>query len=125
VVIRGMPRTSGSLECAIPTDCNPWVWRETSPTIASTRAEDHHHHHHPPPPPRGGTQCATAQAMHSRRARPLACLTALCLCLPLVPGCDDYPRDPEGTLGRVTGGTLRVGVSEGRPWVWRQDGEAR
>ncbi len=62
--------------------------------------------------------------MHSRRARPLACLTALCLCLPLIPGCDDYPRDPEGTLGRVTGGTLRVGVSEARPWVWRQDGEA-
>lgn len=29
----------------------------------------------------------------------------------------DIPRDPEGTLERVTGGTIRVGVSESDPWV--------
>src|SRR5690606_23442938 len=38
--------------------------------------------------------------------------------------CDDYPRDPQGTLGRVTGQTLRVGISEARPWAWRQGDEA-
>lgn len=27
------------------------------------------------------------------------------------------PRDPEGTLERVSGGTMRVGVSESDPWV--------
>jgi polar amino acid transport system substrate-binding protein len=31
-------------------------------------------------------------------------------------GCQ-YPRDPEGTLGRVEGGTMRVGVVESDPWV--------
>lgn len=31
-------------------------------------------------------------------------------------GCD-LPRDPETTLERVTGGTMRVGVSEHDPWV--------
>ena len=37
-------------------------------------------------------------------------------------GCD-IPRDPDGTLGRVRGGTLRVGVSENPPFVIRE-GEA-
>jgi polar amino acid transport system substrate-binding protein len=31
-------------------------------------------------------------------------------------GCQ-YPRDPEGTLDRVEGGTMRVGVIEDPPWV--------
>jgi polar amino acid transport system substrate-binding protein len=31
-------------------------------------------------------------------------------------GCQ-YPRDPDGTLNRVEGGVMRVGVSEGDPWV--------
>ena len=34
----------------------------------------------------------------------------------LLAGCQ-YPRDPEGTLDRVRGGTLRVGVTEAEPWV--------
>lgn len=34
-----------------------------------------------------------------------------------------YPRDPEGTLDRVRGGTLRVGVSESDPWVKLPAGE--
>lgn len=29
----------------------------------------------------------------------------------------DVPRDPEGTLERVRGGTLRVGVADAPPWV--------
>jgi polar amino acid transport system substrate-binding protein len=38
-------------------------------------------------------------------------------------GCG-LPRDPETTLDRVTGGTMRVGVSEHDPWViYRDDGE--
>lgn len=32
-------------------------------------------------------------------------------------GACQYPRDPEGTLNRVEGGTLRVGVVENEPWV--------
>jgi polar amino acid transport system substrate-binding protein len=31
-------------------------------------------------------------------------------------GCQ-YPRDVEGTLERVSGGTMRVGVSDHEPWV--------
>jgi hypothetical protein len=31
-------------------------------------------------------------------------------------GCD-FPHDAEGTLEHVTGGTLRVGVADARPWV--------
>ena len=34
----------------------------------------------------------------------------------LAAGCQ-FPRDPEGTLDRVEGGTLRVGVVEDPPWV--------
>ncbi|MBE2315618.1 transporter substrate-binding domain-containing protein [Solirubrobacter sp. CPCC 204708] len=33
----------------------------------------------------------------------------------VVAGCQ-YPRDPEGTLERVRGGTLRVGVAPVEPW---------
>jgi polar amino acid transport system substrate-binding protein len=31
-------------------------------------------------------------------------------------GCQ-YPRDPDGTLNRVEGGVMRVGVAEADPWV--------
>jgi polar amino acid transport system substrate-binding protein len=34
----------------------------------------------------------------------------------LLAGCE-YPRDPEGTLDRVRGGVVRVGVAEVDPWV--------
>ncbi len=40
---------------------------------------------------------------------------ALLACLAL--GACQYPRDPEGTLDRVRGGTLRVGISASDPWV--------
>jgi polar amino acid transport system substrate-binding protein len=46
-----------------------------------------------------------------RTACPLLLLVAL-----LAAGCQ-YPRDPEGTLDRVRGGVLRVGVTHADPWV--------
>ncbi|MDB4916955.1 MAG: ABC-type transporter, periplasmic subunit family 3 [Gemmatimonadetes bacterium] len=33
----------------------------------------------------------------------------------------DLPRDADGTLNRVRGGVLRVGVAENRPWTQRVD----
>ncbi len=56
----------------------------------------------------------------SLRCRPL--LPLCLLLLALLAGCDDYPRDPEGTLDRVRGGVLRAGLVEQRPWAAR-DGE--
>ena len=37
-------------------------------------------------------------------------------------GCD-IPQDPDGTLDRVTGGTMRVGATEADPWVTLEGGE--
>ncbi|MDQ3951208.1 MAG: transporter substrate-binding domain-containing protein [Gemmatimonadota bacterium] len=31
--------------------------------------------------------------------------------------CGNFPRDPNGTLARVRGGTMRVGVVENQPWT--------
>jgi polar amino acid transport system substrate-binding protein len=45
----------------------------------------------------------------------LLAVSAAIACL-LTAGCQ-FPRDPEGTLERSTGGTLRVGVAENPPWV--------
>jgi polar amino acid transport system substrate-binding protein len=46
-----------------------------------------------------------------------ACLLALLLAAAaLAAGCQ-YPRDPDGTLNRVEGGVMRVGVTEADPWV--------
>ena len=41
----------------------------------------------------------------------------------MLAGCD-FPRDPMGTLDRVRGGTLRVGVADYEPWARMEDGEA-
>ncbi|HJQ30873.1 MAG TPA: transporter substrate-binding domain-containing protein [Pyrinomonadaceae bacterium] len=46
----------------------------------------------------------------------------LALCL-LATACGELPRDPEGALGRVRGGRLRVGLVEHPPWVVRTEGE--
>ncbi len=43
-------------------------------------------------------------------------LLASVIAVLLLGGCQ-YPRDPEGTLDRVRGGTLRVGVAEVEPWT--------
>jgi polar amino acid transport system substrate-binding protein len=40
----------------------------------------------------------------------------LLLAISAVAGCQ-YPRDPDGTLNRVEGGVMRVGVTEADPWV--------
>jgi polar amino acid transport system substrate-binding protein len=39
----------------------------------------------------------------------------------LLAGCG-LPRDPEGTLERVEGGTMRVGITENPPWSSLEDG---
>jgi len=40
----------------------------------------------------------------------------------LAAGCQ-YPRDPDGTLDRVEGGVMRVGVTHADPWVLADDDE--
>ena len=40
----------------------------------------------------------------------------------MIAGCD-FPADPEGTLDRARGGTLRVGVIEEPPWVVLEPGD--
>lgn len=41
----------------------------------------------------------------------------------LLAGCGGpFPADPDGTLQRVTGGTLRVGVSANDPWTAAEPG---
>ncbi|WP_354501786.1 ABC transporter substrate-binding protein [Mycetocola sp. 2940] len=37
-------------------------------------------------------------------------------------GCSSIPADPEGTLDRVSGGTLRVGISPNGDWTDMSDG---
>ncbi|NKX56545.1 transporter substrate-binding domain-containing protein [Arthrobacter mobilis] len=45
-------------------------------------------------------------------------ISILALALPVLAGCGvSIPADPEGTLERVTDGTLRVGVSPNPPWT--------
>lgn len=57
---------------------------------------------------------------------PLNYAASVSLALALLVGaCDDYPRDPEDTLERVTGGTLRAGAISAEPWVmWQPEGPA-
>jgi polar amino acid transport system substrate-binding protein len=57
--------------------------------------------------------------MHGSRAGQVASmarLLALTLAAVLLGGCE-FPRDPEGTLDRVRGGVMRVGVTPADPWV--------
>ena len=54
------------------------------------------------------------------RAAGIACLLAIAA----TAGCQ-FPRDPEGTLDRVEGGTMRVGVIEDEPWVVLGEDEPR
>jgi polar amino acid transport system substrate-binding protein len=50
--------------------------------------------------------------------RPAAAGVVWLLIAPFVAvGCGEVPRDPNGTLHRVRGGTMRVGVVEHRPWT--------
>ena len=52
--------------------------------------------------------------------RIVACIRRafLCACaLAVLNACEDYPRDARGTLDRVEGGVLRVGISHHPPWI--------
>ncbi|MGM1030457.1 MAG: transporter substrate-binding domain-containing protein [Actinomycetota bacterium] len=49
--------------------------------------------------------------------RSLTVVVALGASAILLVGCAGIPADPDGTLDRVRGGTLRVGVTENAPWV--------
>ena len=52
------------------------------------------------------------------------CPAACSSCSPaLALGACQYPRDPEGTLDRVRGGTLRVGISPSEPWVTLEENQ--
>lgn len=55
----------------------------------------------------------------TRRSLSLVFVLGLFCCA----GCAGLPRDPEGTLRRVEGGRLRVGLVENPPWVVRTQGE--
>lgn len=39
----------------------------------------------------------------------------------LLAACEDFPRDPGGTLERVRNGELRVGLRESEPWAMRNN----
>lgn len=56
-----------------------------------------------------------------RHCLAIACLLALASCT----SDRTYPRDPEGTLERVRGGMLRVGVAHDPPFVLLQGAEPR
>lgn len=49
-------------------------------------------------------------------------LGLLLLAATILLACDRIPSDPEGTLDRVSGGTMRVGVSISEPWVIEEGG---
>lgn len=50
-----------------------------------------------------------------RRTTAIVVLVGLTLCSTACGG--PFPRDTDGSLARITGGTLRVGVSENVPWT--------
>ena len=52
----------------------------------------------------------------------MARLLALALAAIVLAGCE-FPRDPEGTLDRVRGGVMRVGVTPADPWVTLEGSE--
>jgi polar amino acid transport system substrate-binding protein len=64
---------------------------------------------------RGRVRPGPALLMRLTRRRALT-VAAGALVLSFTAACG-FPRDPEGTLERVTGGVLRVGVSENPPWT--------
>lgn len=57
----------------------------------------------------------------AKRHRLMRPITAGLVLVALASGCD-APRDPESTLERVTGGTMKVGIAEHDPWVVIEDG---
>ena len=59
-----------------------------------------------------------AQARRASRVAVIGALVAL-----VASACGDLPRDPEGTLDRVSGGTMRVGITDSDPWAIYDEGE--
>ena len=55
--------------------------------------------------------------MAARRAFLAFALIGTAVLLAVLTGCSSFPADPDGTLDRVRGGVLRVGVSHNEPWV--------
>jgi polar amino acid transport system substrate-binding protein len=64
-------------------------------------------------------------SMNETRARrppvPVALVAVAALLAVLAAGCG-IPRDPESTLDRVRGGTLRAGITASEPWTTLDDG---
>lgn len=58
------------------------------------------------------------------QARRVAGVGLLGLIVVVSVGCKDLPRDPEGTLDRIEGGTMRIGIIESDPWTSYDAGEA-
>lgn len=56
-------------------------------------------------------------AMVGLMGRALRSLAAITASAAVLAGCASIPADPDGTLERVQGGVLRVGVTENAPWV--------
>jgi polar amino acid transport system substrate-binding protein len=56
------------------------------------------------------------------RHRYVTAALAVVLAAVLLAACGVVPRDPEGTLDRVRGGTLRAGISQHEPWTRLEDG---
>jgi polar amino acid transport system substrate-binding protein len=50
-------------------------------------------------------------------------VTALLLACALLAGGCTVPTDPDGTLDRARGGTMRVGMTEAVPWAEETDGQ--
>lgn len=73
---------------------------------------------------RGGVAGRSPSGARSRRRLPR--LLALTAVLAPLAGCglapEHFPADPQGTLSRVEGGFLRVGVAPNPPWTELPDG---
>lgn len=54
---------------------------------------------------------------------PLRLLATMAASALVLAGCGSIPADPDGTLERVQGGVMRVGVTENPPWVELSGGE--